>query len=159
MLKKELGGMGFQNIRVFNLALLGKQGWSLINKPNSLVARVLKARYYPQIDFIYVSIETNSSYSWMSIWTSRAVVKEGIGWRISNGNRVCVWQDLWLKNDVSSLARILMHVVDPHLMVNDLIDVGQGCWNNRLEKACMHHDDAQNVKRIPLVDTSRGKIW
>ncbi|KAG5069206.1 hypothetical protein JHK85_001583 [Glycine max] len=29
-------------------------------------------------------------------------------------------------------------------MVNDLIDVGQGCWNNRLEKACMHHDDAQN---------------
>ncbi|KAH1048031.1 hypothetical protein J1N35_038815 [Gossypium stocksii] len=43
-LKKD-GGLGFRNLAKFNIALLAKQGWRLINFPNSLLARVLKNTY------------------------------------------------------------------------------------------------------------------
>jgi hypothetical protein len=44
---KSHGGLGFWNFRVFNQALLAKQACRLITKPDSLCARVLKAKYYP----------------------------------------------------------------------------------------------------------------
>ena len=37
------GGMGFKNLKLFNKALLAKQGWNLQMGSNSLVYRVLKA--------------------------------------------------------------------------------------------------------------------
>ena len=43
---KMRGGLGFKNLRDFNLAMLGKQGWKLVSRPDSLIARVLKAKYY-----------------------------------------------------------------------------------------------------------------
>ena len=40
--RKEAGGLGFRDLHLFNLALLGKQGWNLLTKPHTLVARVFK---------------------------------------------------------------------------------------------------------------------
>lgn len=43
---KSMGGLGFRDLYGFNIALLGKQCWNLIDNPDSLVARVFKAQYY-----------------------------------------------------------------------------------------------------------------
>nr|GEX04997.1 Myc-type, basic helix-loop-helix (bHLH) domain-containing protein [Tanacetum cinerariifolium] len=39
---KDEGGLGFRNLKAFNLALLAKQGWRLIVNPHSFWGRVLK---------------------------------------------------------------------------------------------------------------------
>lgn len=59
---KQWGGMGFRKMRKFNLALLSKQSWNLVYNPSSLVARVIKARYYPNSSFLEASRGSNPSY-------------------------------------------------------------------------------------------------
>jgi hypothetical protein len=43
-IQKMIGAMGFHDLRSFNLAMLAKQSWMLIANPESLCARVLKAK-------------------------------------------------------------------------------------------------------------------
>ena len=51
-LPKNQGGLGFRDIKQFNIAMLGKQGWRLMVTPESLCARVLKGKYYHNSDYV-----------------------------------------------------------------------------------------------------------
>ena len=46
------GGLGFRDLKAFNLVLLAKQGWRLRTNTSSLVYRVLKARYFLDNEFL-----------------------------------------------------------------------------------------------------------
>ena len=46
VINKEEGGLGFKDLTDFNIVMLGKQLWRLIEKLNTLFARVFKGRYY-----------------------------------------------------------------------------------------------------------------
>ncbi|XP_074342678.1 uncharacterized protein LOC141680315 [Apium graveolens] len=54
--KKE-GGMGFKKLRDFNIAMLAKQAWRLMNNDNPLVTKIMKARYCVDSEFIDATLE------------------------------------------------------------------------------------------------------
>ena len=64
--KKE-GGMRFRDLRNFNLAMLAKQGWRLLQDQGSLLYGCFKARCFPRCSFLEVSDVPNSSYVWKSL--------------------------------------------------------------------------------------------
>ncbi|XP_021738796.1 uncharacterized protein LOC110705261 [Chenopodium quinoa] len=67
---KCLGGMGFRDLSVFNDALLGRQAWRLVHNENSLLSKVMKAKYYPNCSFLEASLGHAGSYSWQSVWSA-----------------------------------------------------------------------------------------
>lgn len=48
---KCFGGLGFKKHHEFNLAMVGKQAWKLINDPQFMVTRLSKAKYFPNTSF------------------------------------------------------------------------------------------------------------
>nr|DAD42944.1 TPA_asm: hypothetical protein HUJ06_001174 [Nelumbo nucifera] len=59
---KTSGGLGFQNLSIFNLALLAKLAWKLLRDGDSLWGKSTKARYFPHTDFLSVPIGSNPSW-------------------------------------------------------------------------------------------------
>ncbi|KAL0388103.1 UNVERIFIED_CONTAM: putative mitochondrial protein [Sesamum radiatum] len=64
------GGLGFRNLEAFNLALLAKQLWWLLSRPDSLVSKVLKAKYFPRSHLFEAQLGARPSYTWRSIWAA-----------------------------------------------------------------------------------------
>lgn len=46
---KCIGGMGFHDLVAFNKALQEKQVWGIIQNPHSLMAQLLKCRYFKNL--------------------------------------------------------------------------------------------------------------
>ena len=77
-LPKSQGGVGFRNMRAYNQALLAKQAWRLLTNPESLCARLLRAKYYPNGNLVDTVFPSNSSAVWKGIEHGPELVKKGI---------------------------------------------------------------------------------
>lgn len=51
-----------RDLRIFSVSLLAKQGWRLLNKTNPLVTAIMKAKYYPNTNFLSAKSGPNPSY-------------------------------------------------------------------------------------------------
>ncbi|KAL0415513.1 UNVERIFIED_CONTAM: hypothetical protein Slati_3383200 [Sesamum latifolium] len=71
------GGLGFRCLREFNLALLAKQGWRILTRPEALISRVLKARYFQQCSFWDAMKGVRPSWTWSSILAARTLLGDG----------------------------------------------------------------------------------
>ncbi|GKV02210.1 hypothetical protein SLEP1_g14669 [Rubroshorea leprosula] len=90
------GGLGFKDLECFDLALLARQAWRLINHPNALWAQVLKAIHFPDVDFVNAQEGSNPSWAWKSLLKGRNLLQHGLGWNIGSGESVNVWSDAWV---------------------------------------------------------------
>ena len=75
---KANGRMGFRDLACFNKALLAKQVWQIWSMPDILVARIMKAKYFPNCSVLESSIGKKSSFAWKSIHSSCPLIKEGL---------------------------------------------------------------------------------
>ena len=71
------GGMGFKDRHKFNLAMLAKQGWRLMQDQDSLLFHCLKARYFPRSHFLEATDSPNSSYTWKSTIAAKHILQRG----------------------------------------------------------------------------------
>ncbi|XP_062007579.1 uncharacterized protein LOC133724753 [Rosa rugosa] len=83
---KDLEQMCARSLSEFNLSMLAKQAWRVVSNPTSLVARLYKARYYPEGNFWTATTHASPSYSWRSIFATRDFIQTSSFWQISDGH-------------------------------------------------------------------------
>jgi len=151
------GGMGFRNLRHFNVAMLGKQGWRLMSRPESLCARVLKGRYFHDSDFMECTRKKHASHTWRAILAGREVLGQGLIKRIiGDGSLTNIWRDRWLPQHFN--GRPITPLADQYVTrVADLI-TASGQWNEDLVRQVFFLVDAEAILRTPI--RGRGDdIW
>uniref|UniRef100_A0A803NWY3 RNase H type-1 domain-containing protein n=1 Tax=Cannabis sativa TaxID=3483 RepID=A0A803NWY3_CANSA len=140
---KDKGGMGFKNLEKFNQSLLAKQGWKIINNPHSLLARVLKACYYTNSNFLEAKVGGYGSFMWRSILWGRQIIDKGIRWRVQSGREVRINEDKWLPRPTTFSLRIPAKFSQGTTL--DQIKDEQGNWKKELIEQSFHMDD------IPII--------
>lgn len=159
--EKELGGLGFKDIEKFNQSLLAKQAWRIWSSPNSLLARLLKHRYFHRSEFLESSIGTRPSYAWRSIIHGRELLQEGLLKKVGNGRLTKVWTDNWLFDLSPRPPRYRQDaVVDLTLTVDELLDHHTNSWKVDLVRELFVDDDVDLVLKTKVA-TSREDttVW
>lgn len=89
-MEKEFRGLGFRHMHVFNLVMLGKQGWRLMTNQDTTFSKVFKTKYFSSEKFLDVQLGQNSSFVWCNIHASQVVVRQNLRWRVRNGKSINV---------------------------------------------------------------------
>ncbi|KAL4325746.1 hypothetical protein GQ457_11G020100 [Hibiscus cannabinus] len=156
---KEDGGMGFRDFAKFNIALLAKQGWRLLDNPGSLVARVYRAKYYHNSNFLKSTLGSNPSLTWRSIWSAKKLILSGLRWRVGSGTSISIWEDFWLNEKKQRL--ITTPRIEGLQSVADLIHPSSNTWNHGLISEIFSEEDADSILSIPLASNRNEDklIW
>ena len=123
--------MGFRDIELFNLTLLARQAWRLLQDPDSLSPRVLKARYYPHCNILEASLGNHPSQVWRSIMEGKEILALGIIKRVGTGEDTGIWSENWIPRDYK-LWPLCALGADPPQQVSELIDSAMRTWDKQM---------------------------
>lgn len=149
-MSKMRGGLGYRNLYGFNIAMLRKQIWNFLQKPNSLVARVFKARYYPSGNLLNSARCGGASFLWSGLWTAKEEFKKDFRWVMGDGRNTNVFEDPWLKSKLNfmvergeynmSLSTKVPHFLEPHMKK----------WNVNKVREVFEEIDAQAILKVSI---------
>jgi hypothetical protein len=139
------GGMGFRDLRSFNLAMLGKQGWRFVTRPDSLCARVLKGRYFHDTDFMSATRKRHASSTWRVILAGREVVQHVLFKRVVPRETTDIWGDRWISEHFGAKLITLREEGDLSLVSHLLLD--NGSWDETFIRHCFLRIDAEAILR------------
>ncbi|CAL1356041.1 unnamed protein product [Linum trigynum] len=158
---KAQGGMGFRDLRGFNKALLARQVWNLYTRPDSLVARLLKAKYHKNDSILDARVGGRPSYVWRSLMSAQEFLVEGMCWRIGNGATVRIWGDRWVPSAPGFIVQSSPTGLPVDAVVRDLFEEGLERWDDTMLESCFSADMVHAIRQIPLRDLGEPDcmIW
>lgn len=92
---KGMRGMGFKDLRLFNLAILGRQIWRLINNKDTLCFKVPSSKYFPGGDPLNSKAVDKPSFTWTSLKIAAGALADGFGWQVGNGRDIRIKEVNW----------------------------------------------------------------
>ncbi|KAL0684835.1 hypothetical protein Bca4012_051683 [Brassica carinata] len=158
---KDLGGLGFKDLEKFNQALLAKQAARVMNNPDSLLARVLKQRYFKNNTFLDCGLGSRPSFAGQSILHGRELLQQGLMPKIGNGAETKVWWDRCILDGVPRVPEYREgSVVDLTLKVEDLLDQHSRVWNKALIYDTFTPKDAAIIIKLkPILTRPDEIVW
>ncbi|XP_060968396.1 uncharacterized protein LOC133035959 [Cannabis sativa] len=145
--RKDSGGMGFRSFVHFNHAMLSKQAWRLVQQPDSLLARVLKSKYYPNNSILEANPGHSPSLTWQGIHWGKGLLVAGLRWKISEGCRVNISRDPWMPGHSTFLP--YHYSGPPEAVVSNLI-TDERIWDLNLLNEWFSPPDVDRILTIPL---------
>ncbi|XP_042980101.1 uncharacterized mitochondrial protein AtMg00310-like [Carya illinoinensis] len=142
--------MGFRSFKSFNLALLAKQGWNILTKPESLPAQILKQKYYGQGSFLAAKMEHRPSLVWRSLKAGIGILKEGLLWKVGNEAKIKIWEDRWLPRPHFLYSNSDRNENSAETRVDELIDLVLRKWDENILHNLFSQDSVDIIKTIPI---------
>lgn len=84
----------------------------MLTEEDSLTGRVFKGIYYPRTTTVDNKYGYAPNYARRSILSAMELVSIGVRWRIGNGDKVRIWGDSWLLENVGFTAFSSINVLD-----------------------------------------------
>ena len=123
--------------------MLAKQLWRIHYRPNTLLARSLKARH--SSDVWSAKIGHYPSYGGRSILGSRKVIGNGLRWKAGNGKCIRVRKDAWLDGAGSG------QIISPRGELGiDTIDSINKEWQQDLVRDVLLPFEVERILCIPI---------
>ncbi|KAL0754944.1 hypothetical protein Bca101_092612 [Brassica carinata] len=126
---KQKGGLGFRDIRAFNIAMLAKLAWRIIKRPDSLMSRILLGKYCHSSSLLEVSFSASASHDWRSIMMGCELIKRHLGKAIGNRESTSAWTESWLSTSEHLRPYGPSLEEDSALVVADLLNREDASWN------------------------------
>ncbi|KAK6163327.1 hypothetical protein DH2020_000191 [Rehmannia glutinosa] len=156
---KSAGGLGFKDLRIFNLAMLSKQAWRLLTQPSSLLARLLQAKYYSSTSSMEAKLGNRPSWTWRSILEGRRALFVGCRKQIISGRTIKIWGGRWIPKPSSFTPSSIPSDLPRDALVNSLIDETSRCWKVELIRTFFAAPDADLILSIPISSSSQNDKW
>ena len=156
---KEGGGLGFKELYKFNIAMLAKQGWRLINNENPLVTKLIQAHYYPNGDFLNSTLGSNPNFMWRSIFATQNLLKQRCRKRIGDGESTRIWKVPWLPDTINGYLSTKMSNELEEVNVSGLMEM-EGCkWDEEIIRDLCNDRDRELITSVILPTNKRGDDW
>ncbi|KAL4324280.1 hypothetical protein GQ457_11G002870 [Hibiscus cannabinus] len=128
---KPQGGMGFRNLKLFNLALLGKQVWRLMTNKDTLCYKVLSAKYFKEGNVLDAKMKDKASFIW----------KDGWGWDAS----VCL-EGQYMESPLNPIR------------CKEFMVPGTNTWDSRKVEQVFNARDAKAILDCPIARTNGDSV-
>lgn len=157
---KNLGGLGFKDIQMFNQALLAKQAWRLLQVPNCLFSIFIKSRYYSSGSFLNASGGDRPFFASRSIAHGRELLKLGLRQMVENGSSLRVWTSPWIGEDRMRAPLMKNILVDLELRVKNLINQSTKTWDRPLLDDLFYPTDVDLIMKFkPVISSYDFLCW
>ena len=110
--------------------------------PDSLCAKAVKAKYYPQGLILDIVFPLSASLPWQAIMHRLELVKLGVIWIVGDGSNINIWRDNWLPRK-SGLKILERKSRTRNKWVSDLFLSGPRNWDQNLVKHVFYPHDAE----------------
>ena len=130
--------------------MLANQGWRLMNNDDSLVARLLKAKYFANPSFMEPQLGSNLSYTWRSLLDGRIVLEKGLPCRVGNEINIKIKYSPWVPNALNFRVQLNSQAPEGIESVSQLLSDKPKRWNETLIDQIFKTQSASLIKQIPL---------
>ncbi|PKU70997.1 Putative ribonuclease H protein [Dendrobium catenatum] len=123
------GGLGFHSSVVWQGPLRARLAWNFLKHPNTLLNRLLIAKYgdNPWVD----STGRNTSVSWRIIQDGASSLRPILRWSVGNGSCIDVFKDVWILDKRLDLwPTFFCRDAEEPCSVSQFLDGSHG-WNRR----------------------------
>ncbi|KAL4332654.1 hypothetical protein GQ457_07G000040 [Hibiscus cannabinus] len=159
-LPKAAGGIGFKDLHLFNIALLGKQLWRLLSAPGSLLCRTLRAKYFPDGDLFSASAPARSSFAWKGLHRAMLHLRDGFFWTLGIDSQVRLFRDRWGGFSPITLAGDSIDREEIPLRCREFMVPGQARWDRAKLLAHLPPGDVDSILEVPISsDQTDTLVW
>lgn len=120
-----------------------------MHNPDSLLAKTLKAKYFPRNSFFVAGRGYNLSSIWTAILESRKVLELGLKWVVGRGDMIKVWGDEWLGGELGRVSSDRGDYSESCTINAFMLGNGAG-WNIPLIQNIFTEEEAGRIITLPF---------